>query len=225
MIGVFAVIKTGGKQYKVAAGDKITIEKLEGEDGVGILFSDVLMIGNGEVITLGSPTIAGAGVTANIVSQTRGPKVISFKKRRRQNSKRKRGHRQDLTIVQIAEILASGAKAPAALLATTAVAAAVKAPAKSKARPTLGEGDVPDNLSLISGVGPVYEKKLHDYGITKFAQIAAWSAEEIAKWDEELSPKGRVTRDEWIAQANELIAGKAPRAKIDQAELASGKDK
>ena len=107
---MFAVIKTGGKQYRVAADDIVKIEKLAGEPGDIVAFESVLMVG-GESVTLGSPTVEGASVAGEIVEQTRGPKTISFKKRRRQNSKRKKGHRQDLTIVRITEILAGGKKA------------------------------------------------------------------------------------------------------------------
>ena len=104
---MFAVIKTGGKQYRVAANDKITIMRLDGEAGETVTFADVLMLANGEDVKVGAPLVAGASVVGEIVEQDRGPKVIAFKKRRRKNSKRKRGHRQDLTIVRITEIRAA----------------------------------------------------------------------------------------------------------------------
>jgi large subunit ribosomal protein L21 len=107
---MFAVIKTGGKQYKVAAENKITVMSLEGEAGAKVTFAEVLALFDGETNHIGAPFIAGASVVGEIVEQTRGPKVIAFKKRRRKNSKRKRGHKQDLTIVKIVEILAGGAK-------------------------------------------------------------------------------------------------------------------
>ena len=103
---MFAVIKTGGKQYRVAADEQITIMSLAGEAGETVTFNDVLLVDDDGATRLGAPFVAGASVTAEIVEQTRGPKVISFKKRRRKNSKRKRGHRQDLTIVRIVEVLA-----------------------------------------------------------------------------------------------------------------------
>jgi large subunit ribosomal protein L21 len=106
---MFAVIKTGGKQYRVAAGDKLTIEKIEGERGQIVQFSEVLVVG-GDTPTLGAPTVAGASVAAEVLEQTRGAKVIAFKKRRRKNSRRKRGHRQELTVIGITEILTDGAK-------------------------------------------------------------------------------------------------------------------
>jgi large subunit ribosomal protein L21 len=101
---MFAVIKTGGKQYRVAADDKITVMTLAGQPGDEVTFGDVLMVVDGEDARIGAPGLAGATVTGTIVEHDRGPKVIAFKKRRRKNSKRKRGHRQDLTIVQITGI-------------------------------------------------------------------------------------------------------------------------
>jgi len=101
---MFAVIKTGGKQYRVAANDEFEIERLPGVAGDQVSFAEVLMVGS----TIGAPFVAGATVVGEIVEQTRGKKVISFKKRRRQNSKRTRGHRQDLTLIRISEILTDG---------------------------------------------------------------------------------------------------------------------
>jgi len=106
---MFAVIKTGGKQYRVAADDKLKVEKIDGQPGEIIQFSEVLVVG-GDAVTLGAPTVTGASVAAAVIEQSRGPKVIAFKKRRRKNSRRKRGHRQEYTLVQITEILTDGAK-------------------------------------------------------------------------------------------------------------------
>jgi large subunit ribosomal protein L21 len=106
---MFAVIKTGGKQYRVAADDKLKVEKIDGEPGQIIQFGEVLVVG-GDAVTLGTPTVAGASVAAAVIEQSRHSKVIAFKKRRRKNSRRKRGHRQEYTLVQITEILTGGAK-------------------------------------------------------------------------------------------------------------------
>jgi large subunit ribosomal protein L21 len=106
---MFAVIKTGGKQYKVAAEDVITVEKVKGEPGDIVEFAEVLMLG-GDAVVLGSPVVAGATVAGEVVEQTRGAKVIAFKKRRRKNSRRKRGHRQELSVIRITEILTDGRK-------------------------------------------------------------------------------------------------------------------
>jgi large subunit ribosomal protein L21 len=105
---MFAVIKTGGKQYKVAAEDEIVVMTLPGDAGTEITFDQVLSYSDGTTLDVGAPLVAGATVAATIVAQKRGPKVIAFKKRRRQNSKRKRGHRQDLTVVRITDILLAG---------------------------------------------------------------------------------------------------------------------
>jgi len=106
---MFAVIRTGGKQYRVAAEDKLKVEKVGGEPGEIIQFGDVLVVG-GDSVTLGNPTVSGASVAAEVLDQGRGPKVIAFKKRRRKNSRRKRGHRQEFTLIRITEILTDGAK-------------------------------------------------------------------------------------------------------------------
>ena len=102
---MFAVIKTGGKQYRVAPDDVLTVERLEGEAGGSVSFDEVLMIGDDETTTVGTPTVAGASVAAEVVEQTRGPKIIILKKRRRKSSRRRQGHRQDLTRIRITEIL------------------------------------------------------------------------------------------------------------------------
>ena len=107
---MFAVIKTGGKQYRVAEDQFLQIEKIKGVPGQIVQLGDVLMLG-GEKPQFGVPTIAGASVAAEVVSQGRGPKVIAFKKRRRKNSRRRRGHRQEFTLIRITEILTDG-KAP-----------------------------------------------------------------------------------------------------------------
>ncbi|HVL70282.1 MAG TPA: 50S ribosomal protein L21 [Beijerinckiaceae bacterium] len=127
---MFAVIKTGGKQYRVAAEDVITIARLEAEPGQAVTFDNVLMFSKEGTTRVGAPTVAGVSVSAEVVEQTRGPKVIAFKKRRRKNSRRKRGHRQDLTVVRILEILADGASPSAR--AAEPQAEAAPAPAQAE---------------------------------------------------------------------------------------------
>ena len=127
---MFAVIKTGGKQYSVAADDQLKVEKLAGEPGDMIELNEVLMVGN----TVGTPLVAGAMVTAEIVEQGRARKVIAFKKRRRQNSRRTIGHRQHFTLLQISEILTDGKKpSKKATGATKATKAPKEKPAKAEA--------------------------------------------------------------------------------------------
>jgi large subunit ribosomal protein L21 len=140
---MYAVIRTGGKQYKVATGGLVEVGKLAGAKGDSVAFDDVLMVGGGggdDPLSLGAPLVVGASVAGEIVEQKRGDKILVFKKRRRQNSKRSRGHRQDYTLVRITEILTDGKKArksPAAKpteagAAAEAVEAAAK-PAEAKA--------------------------------------------------------------------------------------------
>lgn len=220
---MFAVIKTGGKQFRVAAGDTIQVPKLAQEAGAKVTFEDVLMLTRDGGVEVGAPSVAGASVTGEVVEQGRGPKVIAFKKRRRQNSRRKRGHRQDHTVVRIGAIALNGktiAEARADAKSSTSKKA-VKAPASEA---DAGELDA-SNLSLISGIGPTIEKKLRAAGVTSWNDIAAWDEATIEKYNEELKLGGRATREEWVEQAKELLAGKPPRAKVDQEELASGEDR
>jgi len=208
---MFAVLKTGGKQYKVQPGDTLRVERLAADAGEKVQFNDILMIG-GDAPVVGTPFVAGAAVQAEIVDQIRGDKVIHFVRRRRKHSsKRTKGHRQHLTLLRVTEILASGAdktgvKAAVGTGSAPAVAempAAGEKPAKARAAAPAGA----DDLKALSGVGPALEKKLHAAGVTSFAQIAAWTADDIAAMDEELSFKGRIEREGWVEQAQELAKG------------------
>ncbi|MDD9920747.1 MAG: 50S ribosomal protein L21 [Boseongicola sp.] len=233
---MFAVMKTGGKQYRVQAGDMLRVEKLAADAGETIQFNEVLMVG----ATVGTPLVDGAGVQAEVVDQIKGEKVIHFVKRRRKHSsKRTKGHRQQLTLVKVTEILEKGAEKSgvkaaigAGSVAGVAVAAAAaKKPAKKaeakkeepkkaapkkeaapkaetkKAAPKKAAAGA-DDLKKLSGVGPALEKKLHENGVTSFAQIAAWNADDIADMDDKLSFKGRIERDGWVEQAKALEAEK-----------------
>jgi large subunit ribosomal protein L21 len=106
---MFAVFKTGGKQYRVAADDVLKVATVKGEPGDIVEFGEVLVVG-GDSVTLGAPTISGATVAAEVIEQGRGPKIIAFKKRRRKNSRRKRGYREEFTLLRITEILTDGQK-------------------------------------------------------------------------------------------------------------------
>jgi large subunit ribosomal protein L21 len=188
---MYAVIKSGGKQHRVTEGEVLKLEKIEVATGETVQFDEVLLITDGDNITIGTPVVEGAAVSAEILSHGRADKVRIIKFRRRKHSMTRQGHRQWYTEVKITEIVASGAK---------------KAPAKKKAAPKAAApaaGAV--DLSKLTGVGPVLVKKLVEAGVTSFAQIAAWSAEDITAIDEKLNLKGRVERDGWIAQAAELI--------------------
>ncbi len=211
---MFAVLKTGGKQYKVASGDVLRIEKLDAVAGDKIQFNEILMVGN----TIGAPFVADAGVQAEVIDQIKGVKTINFVKRRRKHSSaRKKGHRQQLTLVRIGDILEAGADksgvkaavngagfvietpykgAPTSMKAAAAAArastpkAAKAAPAKAKAAPAEG-----DDLTQITGVGPAAAKKFNDAGITTFAQVAAI---DVASFD------AVKVKPEWVTQAADL---------------------
>jgi len=216
---VYAVIKTGGKQYRVAPEDVVKIEKLAGEAGETIAFEDVLLVGDGDKVTVGTPLVDGATVAGEIVEQARNKKIRIFKKNRRKHYQRTAGHRQHVTLVKVTEILTGGKKPSKTAKAAPKTKAAAKDDAPKtgtkKAAPK-ADAKVTDDLALIGGVGPALKKKLEGAGVKSLKDIAGWSAEDAARIDEELKLGGRIERDEWIEQAKELLAGKPPRAKVDQ---------
>ena len=224
---MFAVLKTGGKQYKVQSGDMLRVEKLAADAGETIQFNEILMLG-GDAPVIGAPFVADAAVQAEVINQVKGDKVINFVKRRRKHSsQRTKGHRQKLTLVRVTEILNSGAdksgvkaalgagsvsaSAIAAVVepaskAKTAKPAAAKATEAKPAAPKAGKAAAGGDLKKLSGVGPALEKKLIAAGVTSLEQVAAWTEADVSKIDEELSFKGRIEREGWIAQAKELTA-------------------
>tara|TARA_Y100000815_G_scaffold271290_1_gene297562 strand:+ start:214 stop:858 length:645 start_codon:yes stop_codon:yes gene_type:complete len=214
---MFAVLKTGGKQYKVASGDILRVEKLAASAGETVQFNDILMVGG----TIGAPFVEGAGVQAEVIDQIKGEKLIHFVKRRRKHgSQRTKGHRQQLTLLRVTDILESGAAdsgVKAAIgsgsVSGSAVEAAAPAPKAAKKPAAKAEKAAPkaaaggDDLKKLSGVGPALEKKLHEAGVTSFAQIAAWSDADAEEFGEKLNFKGRIEREGWIDQAKELANG------------------
>ncbi len=207
---MFAIIKTGGKQYKVAADDILQIEKLDAQAGETITFDQVLMLGSGSDVTIGSPLVEGATVVAELVEQFRNKKIIVFKKKRRKKYRRTQGHRQNLSLVKITDILAAGQKPAkkAAAKKPAAEKAEVKKPAAKKAEPKTAKTDFVDDLKLISGVGPALEKKLHALDVKSLTDVAKLTKADVTRIDEALSFKGRIDRDNWIQQAKDLVAGK-----------------
>ncbi len=213
-----AVIRTGGKQYRVAAQDVIRIEKIAGEEGDAVLFDQVLAVGS----ELGAPLVSGASVAGRVLAQARAEKIVVFKKKRRKTYRRKQGHRQAQTVVRIEKILTGGKTPPAtketaakkpAAKKTAAKKTAAKAPepeatapaeAPAAAQPAAQPEGPPDDLKKLPGVGPATEKKLNALGITTYAQIAAFTAEEIERVDTALKLKGKIEADDWPALAKEL---------------------
>ena len=199
------------------AQDVIRIEKIAGEEGDAVLFDQVLAVGS----ELGAPLVSGASVAGRVLAQARAEKIVIFKKKRRKTYRRKQGHRQAQTVVRIEEILTGGKKPPAAKKTAAKKPAAKKTAAKkSPAEAPEPEAEAPaeapaaaqpegrpDDLKKLPGVGPATEKKLNALGITTYAQIAAFTAEEIERVDTALKLKGKIEADDWPALAKEL-AGK-----------------
>lgn len=195
---MYAVIKTGGKQHRVSKGETLKVEKIEVATGDSVQFDEVLMVSADDAVTIGTPLVDGAAVKAEVVRHGRGDKVKIIKFRRRKHSMSRQGHRQWFTEIKITDILAAGA--------STAPKAKAKA-APAKAKPAKAAASGADDLTRISGVGPVLVKKLSENGVTTFAQIAAWNADDIVEFDDKLNFKGRIERDNWIAQAKEFMKG------------------
>ncbi|MEO3414144.1 50S ribosomal protein L21 [Roseovarius sp. CAU 1744] len=219
---MFAVLKTGGKQYKVSSGDMLRVEKLAADAGEKVQFNEILMLG-GDKPVVGAPLVDGAAVQAEVVDQIKGDKVIHFVKRRRKHgSQRTKGHRQQLTVLRVTEILEKGADksgVKAAMGAGSVSAAAVSAkpakkaeakkaeakPAPKKAEPKAeapkkaeAKPAAADDLTAITGVGPAAVKKLNDAGITSFAELAAVDVDSF---------DAMKIKPEWVEQAKELAKG------------------
>lgn len=203
---MFAVLKTGGKQYKVQSGDVLRVEKLAATAGEKIQFNEILMVGS----TIGAPFVEGAAVQAEVIDQIKGEKLIHFVKRRRKHSsKRKKGHRQQLTLLRVTDILEKGAdnsgvKAALGAGSAPAVAAPAAKPAKKaaakKAAPKAEAKAAPaaaasDDLTAITGVGPAAAKKLNEAGINSYADLAAVDASTF---------EGTKVKPEWVEQAKDL---------------------
>ena len=148
---MYALVKTGGKQYRVAKDDTILVERIAAEEGAEVILNDIVMLGDGDKVTIGAPTVDGAAVSATVVRQTRGPKIIIFRRKRRKNHRRTQGHRQDLTLLKINDIAEDAKKLapakPAAKKATPKADAATKPAAKKatakKAAPKAGAATKP----------------------------------------------------------------------------------
>ncbi len=211
---MFAVLKTGGKQYKVQSGDVLRVEKLAAAAGDTVQFNDILMLG-GDSPVLGTPNVAGAAVQATVIDQIKGEKLIHFCQAPPQAFVAAQegsppeadagAHHRDSrhrVATRTGVMAALGAGSAPAVAETAAKPA--KAAAKAAAPAAAAGGD---DLKQLSGVGPALEKKLHANGVTTFAQIAAWGPAEIAEFDEKLSFKGRIEREGWVEQAKKLANG------------------
>ncbi len=206
---MYAIVKTGGKQYKVAIGDRLRVEKLAAEEGISVDLGNVLMIADGGDVTVGTPTLDTA-VTATILSHGRDRKIRVFKMKRRTGYRRTQGHRQSYTEVEITGI---GDAVAVTRPAKKKVDSKVEDKAESDPAPDAPSASAVDHevesagdkLTTINGIGPVIEKKLIALGISTFNQIAALDQAQIDEINSELSFKGRIEREQWVEQAKELI--------------------
>jgi large subunit ribosomal protein L21 len=201
---MYAVIKTGGKQYRVAAGDKLKVETIVADVGASLTLSDVLMVAGGDQIKVGTPLLSGASVSATVVSQGRHDKVKIFKMRRRKHYQKHQGHRQNYSEIFITAI-SDGAG--------NTVASQTAPVIKAKA----------DDLTTVEGIGPKIAVVLNTNGITTFAQLA--KADPAAMQDMLKKSGGRFNMakpDTWPQQAELAAAGKMEELKKLQDELHGG---
>jgi len=219
---MYAVIESGGKQYRVAVGDRVKVESLRAEPGAEVSLDKVLLIADGDRLDIGAP-YTGASVAARVVQHGRGDKLRILKFRRRKNSRSHAGHRQNFTELEITGITGqdTAASSQAADKPEQKATKTAAKKAKQKAAPGAADGSETgkkakktaaaaksagdDDLTQLGGVGAVLAEKLNQAGITSLSQIAAWTDEDIARIDEELNFKGRIQRDDWVGQARKLI--------------------
>ena len=201
---MYAVIKTGGKQYRVAVGDKLKVESLQAQEGDKVTLDHVLMIGDGDKIQVGTPTLEST-VEARVLTNGRGKKLRIVKFRRRQNSRTRTGHRQNYTELEITAIGGKSAAKKVGPVKQPPAPKKAKSEDKPAAKKAVSKKVDGDDLSKISGVGPVIVGKLNGLGITTFQQIVDFTAKDIERIDGELNFKGRIERDEWIKQAKEFL--------------------
>jgi large subunit ribosomal protein L21 len=233
---MYAVIKTGGKQYRVSPGDKFKVETIDAEVGASIDFDTVLMISDGDDLTIGNPTIASAKVTAEVVAHGRGKKVEIIKFKRRKHHQKRTGHRQNFTQVEIQSINGKGAvekkkAAPAKKAKAADSDADAKAPAKKAAAPKEAAAKKPaakkatgsDDLTKIEGVGPKAAEALVAAGLATFADVAKSTEAKIQKiLDESEGRFGMMKPATWPKQAKMATDGKWDELKKWQDEMDGG---
>ena len=224
---MYAIVEIAGHQFKVEKDQKVFVNRLATEEGKKVSFDNVLLIGDGDNITLGAPAIDGAQVSAKVLKHLKGDKVIVFKKKRRKGYRVKNGHRQSLSEIVIESITTSGAKKAAPKKETKKAepkpkaapkAETKKATPKPAAKKATGK---PDDLKKVEGIGPKISQTLIDAGISTFAQLAKTDAAKISEIISEV--RGNHVTDTWPAQAKLAAEGKWDELKKWQDELDGGK--
>lgn len=224
---MYAIVEIAGHQFKVEKDQKVFVNRLSTEEGKKVAFDNVLLIGDGNNVTLGAPAIDGAQVSAKVLKHLKGDKVIVFKKKRRKGYRVKNGHRQALTEIVIEGITASGAKKAAPKKETKKAepkAAAPKAEAKKvapKAKPAAKATGKADDLKKIEGIGPKIASTLAEAGLATFADLAKSTPEAISEII--AGVRGNHVTDTWPKQAELAAEGKWDELKKWQDELDGGK--
>ncbi|WP_405574217.1 50S ribosomal protein L21 [Winogradskyella sp. Asnod2-B02-A] len=216
---MYAIVEIAGQQFKVAKDQRVFVHRLATEEGKKVDFDNVLLIGDGNNITVGAPAIDGAQVSAKVLSHLKGDKVIVFKKKRRKGYRVKNGHRQSLTEILIEGITTSGAKKAAPKKETKKAEPKVEAKAAApKAKKATGGAD---DLKKVEGIGPKIASTLVEAGITTFSDLAKATPEAISEIIADV--RGNHVTDTWPAQAQLAADGKWDELKKWQDELDGGK--
>ena len=235
---MYAIVEIAGQQFKVAKDQKVFVHRLSTEEGEAVSFDNVLLIGDGNNVTIGAPAIDGAQVGAKVVRHLKGDKVIVFKKKRRKGYRKKNGHRQSLSEIVIESIVASGAKKAAPKKEAKKVApvkettkaepkAKAVAPKKEAAEPAAKKAPAKkasgkaDDLKKIEGIGPKIAQTLTDAGVATFAELAKTAPAKISEII--AGVRGNHIPDTWPKQAEMAAAGKWDELKKWQDELDGGK--
>ena len=219
---MYAIVEIAGHQFKVEKDQKVFVNRLATEEGKKVSFDNVLLIGDGDNVTLGAPAIDGAQVSAKVLKHLKGDKVIVFKKKRRKGYRVKNGHRQSLSEIVIEGITASGAKKAAPKKETKKAEPKAEAkPAAKKAAPAKKATAKADDLKKIEGIGPKIASTLVEAGIATFADLA--KAKPAAISEIIAGVRGNHVTDTWPAQAKLAADGKWEELKKWQDELDGGK--
>lgn len=213
---MYAIVEIAGHQFKVEKDQKVFVNRLATEEGKSVSFDNVLLIADGDNVTVGAPAIDGAQVSAKVSKHLKGDKVIVFKKKRRKGYRVKNGHRQALTEIVIENIVTSGAKP--AKKAAPKKEAKVEAPIAQAAKKSTSKGD---DLKKIEGIGPKIASTLTEAGIATFAELAKTEAAKISEII--AGVRGNHVTDTWPTQAQLAADGKWDELKKWQDELDGGK--
>ncbi|EAQ42957.1 50S ribosomal protein L21 [Polaribacter sp. MED152] len=221
---MYAIVEIAGQQFKVAKDQKVYVHRLQGEEGSKVTFDNVLLLDDAGNVTLGAPAIEGASVTAQILSHLKGDKVIVFKKKRRKGYRKKNGHRQSFSEIQIESIAASGTKKTAKKAASKKTETTADAP--KKAAPKKATKAKADDLKKIEGAGPKAAEALVNAGLDTFAKVAKTDAAKLSEILSEASSRlSHIVTDTWPKQAGLAAEGKWDELKELQDRLDGGIEK